>query len=86
MTDAGLVNLEGLTRLQYLSLRDTDVTDRGLMYLEALRQLDILMLNNTDVTVQGLKKFRKASPTCYVTWWPKETGEIGTGWPRAVAP
>ena len=44
MTDAGLVHLKGLTKLQTLDLGSTKVTDAGLVHLKGLTQLQSLEL------------------------------------------
>ncbi len=48
------VHLQGLSKLQMLSLNDTRVTDAGLVYLQRLTQLQWLGLSNTRVTDAGL--------------------------------
>ena len=53
-TDAGLVNLQGLSQLRWLDLDNTQVTDAGLVNLQGLSQLQRLTLNNTKVTDAGL--------------------------------
>lgn len=54
VTDAGLMHLEGLSRLQELDLSATDVTDLGLGHLRGLTGLRDLNLSNTDVSDAGL--------------------------------
>jgi serine/threonine protein kinase len=60
VTDAGLENLKGLTRLQSLWLPDTPVTDAGLVHVAGLLSLQGLNLGKTSVsdrtlaTIQGL--------------------------------
>ena len=54
VTDAGLVNIKGLTTLRWLQLRNTKVTDSGLVHLEGLTKLQSLDLLNTNVTDAGL--------------------------------
>ena len=54
VTDAGLVNLEGLSQLKILGLNNTQVTDAGLVHLERLSQLTGLALDHTRVTDAGL--------------------------------
>src|SRR4029077_19446304 len=44
VTDAGLVNLKGLTDLNHLNLGGTDVTDAGLVHLKGLTNLKFLNL------------------------------------------
>ena len=59
VTDAGLVNLKGLTMLQTLILGETKVTDAGLMHLKRmnLKMLDIPTEAKTDI---GLKHYLAA--------------------------
>ena len=54
VTDAGLVHLKGLTKLEFLSLSNTPVTDAGLKHLKELTKLQYLSLSNTKVTDAGL--------------------------------
>jgi hypothetical protein len=54
ITDAGLVNLEGLTHLRSLDLAATDVGDAGLAHLKRLRSIKFLNLNATKVGDVGL--------------------------------
>ena len=54
ITDAGLVQIAGLTELSYLSLHGTKVTDDGLRYLIRLAKLQILSLSNTGISDAGL--------------------------------
>ena len=55
ITDAGLVHLKGLTRLQTLNLSGTQITDAGLEYLKGLTRLQTLNLNGTQITDAGLE-------------------------------
>ena len=67
VTDAGMLNLKGLTRLQHLSLAAPQVTDAGIANLQGLIQLQSLDLSDTKVTdaglrnLQGLKQLRRLS-------------------------
>ena len=54
LTDAGLVHLKDLTKLQTLNLKFTNVTDAGLVHVKGLTQLTYLDLQNTQVTDAGL--------------------------------
>jgi hypothetical protein len=54
VTDASLVQLKGLTRLETLRLYHTRVTDAGLVHLQGLSQLESLELCGTKVTDAGL--------------------------------
>jgi hypothetical protein len=53
-TDAGLIHLDGLTKLEYLALDGTQFTDAGLVHLKALTKLKGLILYDTHVTDAGL--------------------------------
>ena len=55
MTDAGLIQIKGLTRLRSLALEVTQVTDAGLEHLKGLSQLQSLYLGGTKVTDAGLE-------------------------------
>jgi Leucine Rich repeat len=59
VTDAGLVNLKGLTRLQELHLAAPNVTDAGLENLQGLTQLETLVVMNARVTDAGLKNLQR---------------------------
>ena len=48
--DLRLAHLRRLTRLEYLSLDDTQVTDAGLEHLTGLTQLQKLFLSGPQVT------------------------------------
>ena len=67
VTDAGLVHLTGLTKLEALNLINTDITDAGLVYLKALSGLEKLSLFGTKVTRAGVAELQKALPACRIT-------------------
>jgi hypothetical protein len=52
--DASLEHLKGLTELQRLMLKDTEVTDDGIIYVKGLTNLEVLELSRTKVTDKGL--------------------------------
>ena len=54
VTDAGLVNLRGLTGLTSLNLSRTKVSDEGLANIAGLTQLQELFLSNANVSDKGL--------------------------------
>ena len=56
MTDAGLVHLKGLTKIQWVGLAETKVTDAGLEHLKRLTTLQSLYLGDSRVTKEGVKK------------------------------
>jgi len=67
-TDAGLVNLQGLSRLRVLTIRAINITDAGLVHLYGLTKLQVLKLHSTKVTQAGIDKLSKALPKCKITW------------------
>lgn len=60
-TDARMVHLHALTRLQGLNLDDTQVTDDGLVHLYELTRLELLRLRGTHVTDGGLIHLQRIS-------------------------
>lgn len=50
VTDQGLFNLKGLTKLRYLSLAGCQITDDGLIQLKGLANLESLHLNRIYIT------------------------------------
>jgi hypothetical protein len=71
VNDADLQHLCGLDCLFGLNLDYTQVTDVGLRHLRSLRQLRWLGLGSTAVTREGVEDFRRALPSCVVSYWPK---------------
>ena len=66
-TDAGLVHLKGLTKLQILDLRYSRITDAGLLHLKELTGLKTLHLRRTQITDAGIAELQKALPNCKIT-------------------
>ncbi|MBI3839952.1 MAG: hypothetical protein HY288_18680, partial [Planctomycetia bacterium] len=62
ITDAGLVNLEPLKKLQSLSLAATPITDAALGNLVGLTNLKDLELNFTQTTAEGQQKLQESLP------------------------
>jgi mono/diheme cytochrome c family protein len=56
ITDAGLAQLAGLTKLTKLHLEKTAITDAGLVHLKGLTNLEYLNLYGTQVTDGGLQE------------------------------
>ena len=54
VADAGLVHLQGLTKLQTLRLIASNVPDAGLVDLKDLTELQVLWLYKTKITDTGL--------------------------------
>ena len=67
ITDAGLVHLKGLTKLQELHLNETKVTDAGLAHLKRLAELQTLLLGGTSITDRGIAELQQALPNCFIT-------------------
>jgi len=61
VTDAGLIHLKRLPRLQELRLDEANVTDAGLEHLQGLKTLRVLWLNDTKVTGAGLQHLQVTS-------------------------
>ena len=57
------MHLQGLSKLQYLWLYNTNITDVGLVHLERMNQLYMLRLGRTKVTDKGVKKLQQALRT-----------------------
>lgn len=65
-TDAGLVHLKGLTKLEGLRLGFTQVTDAGMVHLLGLTNLQTLNLSRTQVTDTGIAELQKTLPNCRI--------------------
>jgi internalin A len=61
VTDAGLVHLEGLRRLEHLCLSSTAITDAGLVHVKGLTRLRRLLLPGTAINGPGLVFVRDKS-------------------------
>ena len=55
ITNADLVHLEALTKLQDLILFDTKITDAGMVHMIGLTNLRTLELSGTNITDAGLE-------------------------------
>jgi hypothetical protein len=62
VTDAGMVHLGNLRKLEHLSLFRTRLTDAGLVHLHGLENLKRVNLVFTGVTDQGVADLRRAVP------------------------
>jgi hypothetical protein len=58
-TDAGSRMLTGLSRLQYLDLRDAEITDAGLVHVTELSDLLVIDLFGTKITDAGFEKLER---------------------------
>ena len=63
-TDAELVHLKGLTKLEVLWLNNTHITDAGLVHLKGLTKLEGLGLDHTQVTDEAMENLQQALPNC----------------------
>ena len=67
ITDAGLVHLKGMTKLQWLRLIGSiKVTNAELLHLKGLTKLQRLSLIETNVTDAGVADLQKALPNCKI--------------------
>jgi hypothetical protein len=62
VTDAGMVHLGNLRKLEHVLLSGTRITDAGLVHLHGLKHLKHVIVTNTDVTDQGVADLRRAVP------------------------
>ena len=62
ITDAGLIHLSKLTKLNKLGLYRTCITDEGLKHLSGLTNLESLSLNKTKITGAGFAYLNKLAP------------------------
>src|SRR5262249_61460329 len=58
VSDTGLAELRGMTRLESLELRSTSVTDAGMVHLNGLTGLERLDVRDTPVTGAGLARLK----------------------------
>ncbi len=56
--DQGLAQIQGLTKLRRLLLRDAVISDQGLGYLSELRAIEQLDLGGTKITDEGIRLLR----------------------------
>ena len=70
LSDAALVHLKGLTKLQRLYLAGTKITDAGLVHLKGLVKMEELWLVGLKLTDAGVADLQKALPNCKITRKP----------------
>jgi internalin A len=58
ITDDGVTNLAGLTKLKFLNLFRTQLSDKGLAHLQRLTELQTLLIGGTKVTDAGLVQLK----------------------------
>ena len=67
ITDAGLVHLKDLTKLERLEIQCTQITDAGLEHLKGLTSLEWLGLHYThQITHEGVENLHQALPNCLI--------------------
>ncbi len=66
ITDAGMLQLSGMTELIELHLPHSNISDSGLMHLRGLSKLKFLNVANTLVTRKGVLALQEAIPSLSV--------------------
>ncbi len=77
ITDAGLVHVESLARLEGLDVHDTAVTDAGLVHLKGLTRLQTLDLRGTKIDGTGmahLKDLARLESVCLASTQMTDAG------------
>ena len=59
ITDAGLVHVKALFKVEYLSLWNTQITDSGLEHIKCLSLLNSLNLSHTHISDKGLQNLQR---------------------------
>jgi hypothetical protein len=77
VTDAALVHLSEMDRLQHLNLSNTRIGDEGLEHLQALASLRSLDLRDTLVTDHGLKSLRGLTTLQNLSLWGNHVTDAG---------
>jgi hypothetical protein len=77
VTDAGLVHLAGMDRLQQLNLANTRISDKGLEQLQSLAALRSLDLHDTLVTDVGMKCLRGLIALQKLSLWGNHITDAG---------
>ena len=69
MTDTGLAELTGLSKLESLLLNEAPITDDGLESLKKLKNLKMLNLSFCDALSQGaIDDLQEALPDCQISY------------------
>ncbi len=71
LSDAGLIHLSQLPRLESVVLVGVGISDAGLSHLGRLQHLKQVLLIRTAVTEDGFKRLQGTLPDCKVIWRPK---------------
>jgi Leucine-rich repeat (LRR) protein len=67
ITDAGVANLRGLTKLSGLSLYETEIGNPALDAIKEMKSLKSVNIKRTNVTDAGIEDLKKARPDLVVT-------------------
>jgi hypothetical protein len=62
VTDAGLVHIKDMSRLNYLTIRGAGLTDASVPTLKALPGLKKVELDGNKFTADGIKQLRQSRP------------------------
>ena len=65
ITDAKLVHLSGLNKLEWLGL-PSQITDTGLVHIKGLTHLQGLTLVDSQISDAGITELKQALPNCTV--------------------
>ncbi len=76
-TDADLVHLKSLPRLQELYLNNTQITDAGLVHLTGLTNLETLGLGFTQITDVGLAHLTRLTNLQWLDLWNTQITDAG---------
>lgn len=68
ITDVGVAHLNGLRRLENLSLASPGITDNSVENLSRLSHLRFLYLEGTNLTVRALDQLQKNLPRCQIMY------------------
>jgi len=67
LTDKGIKQLKGLTKLKTLNLSFSALTDDGLRHLSQLKNLENSIVEGTNVTAKGVADLHCAIPKVMIT-------------------
>jgi hypothetical protein len=77
VTDAGLVNVEGLNGLEILGLNNSKVTDLGMKHLKGLSSLGSLYLDGTRISDAGLAELEPLGGLWYLSLAETDVSDAG---------
>ncbi len=77
ITDAGLDNLAGMTKLKTVSLRDTRINGSGLKNFVKMDQLEQLNISETETNNEGLAHLKDLTSLTYLDLWQTKINDEG---------